>query len=630
MTKPYQIEIFDRNLNFICNTLIDTINFEYSEDGLSPESNTISIPNNVIPIPTNPNIMQSWYIRIFRNGEEYQGLIHSVTRGKVWDTITYNPLIYLFDDDVRVVTTGILNTASADDYIRDVLKANYVNNADSKQNVPHLVVTSLGNVAAAYATEYTYTESLADWKTRMELEHGLSNGKWENDGTMYYYEIWEFDHYEEPGEVVENPGETPDVPPRKEVWDWHVVWSGNYVNSTTTTFSAGGIAFDYATNSNPWTTISLLDDLLLPAAQVYFIFCDIYIDFQKKEIRCDIGLNEEGKKTIETALPSVIDAEVTIKETTKEINKAVIINTQNMSTSSDGSKTIYYLHSDGKFDTNGNSDRLLPVHTDYETYGNVPSSADSIARSTYQSYLDVFNSYAHVNRKLSDSEYESLIRACGIIMPLLYASGKLTVNVLADESLQAFDNEGSTITVHNKPNGHYEYQVLQSVAGYRDTGYWEREGVYVYMVSHVVLKLDIVEYLTSSSTGTNTEPVDYTCYQDITNNNASDAINFFFSSSTFTQYKELLQKRLTDMYIHQLATKAFIKSKYQNLIEFTVLANDSILEPLNLKMGQVVNVIHDGKSYNSILSGRQIVAGKVKLIFGTIRLELTKYLKGRY
>lgn len=625
-TRPYEVEIFDRNLNFICNTLIDDTSFIYKEDALNPENNEITVGTGIVPMPGKPNEVQSWYIRICRQGEEYQGLIRNILRGKIKDTIQYNPLIYLFDDDVRVYTTGIINTASADDYIRDVLKANFVNNADSKQNIPHLIVTSLGNVAAAYATEYTYTESLADWKTRMELEHGLSNGKWENDGTMYYYEIWEFDHYEQ-GEVIERPGEIPDVPPPTEVWDWHVIWSGNYANSTTTTFSAGGIAFDYANDSDPWTTISLLNDLLLPAAQVYFIFCDIYIDFQKKEIRCDIGLNEGKKKTIETELPNVIDAEVTIKGTNKEINKAVIINTQNISSSSDGNKTIYYLHSNDKFDTNGKSDRLLPVHTDYETYDNVPSSAESIARSTYQSYLDVFNSYAHVNRKLSESEYESLIRACGIIMPLLYASGKLTVNVLADERLQAFDNEDSTISVRNKPNGKYEYQVLQNVAGYRDTGYWEKEGVYVYMVSHVVLKLDIVEYLTASTT--NTEPVDYTCYQDITSNNASDAINFFFSSSTYAQYKELLQRRLTDMYIHQLATKAFIKSKYQNLIEVSTLVEDNLIKPLEMEIGQIVNVIHDGKAYNSILTGRQMRGGKIKLIFGTIRLELTKILRGR-
>jgi hypothetical protein len=49
-----------------------------------------------------------------------------------------------------------------------------------------------------------------------------------------------------------------------------------------------------------------------------------------------------------------------------------------------------------------------------------------------------------------------------------------------------------------------------------------------------------------------------------------------------------------------------------------------------MQMGRIVEIIHDGVIYNSVLSGREVASGVIKLIFGTIRLELTSYLKGRY
>jgi hypothetical protein len=66
------------------------------------------------------------------------------------------------------------------------------------------------------------------------------------------------------------------------------------------------------------------------------------------------------------------------------------------------------------------------------------------------------------------------------------------------------------------------------------------------------------------------------------------------------------------------------------LIELSALATDPMINPLDMQMGRIVEIIHDGVIYNSVLSGREVASGVVKLIFGTIRLELTSYLKGRY
>ena len=55
-------------------------------------------------------------------------------------------------------------------------------------------------------------------------------------------------------------------------------------------------------------------------------------------------------------------------------------------------------------------------------------------------------------------------------------------------------------------------------------------------------------------------------------------------------------------------------------------ADDTMINPLSMEIGQIVSIIHNGVSYDSILTGKEIHGGLVKLIFGTIRLELTKIL----
>lgn len=75
------------------------------------------------------------------------------------------------------------------------------------------------------------------------------------------------------------------------------------------------------------------------------------------------------------------------------------------------------------------------------------------------------------------------------------------------------------------------------------------------------------------------------------------------------------------------AEDKFAEADFNNLIELSVLSDDDLVKPGDMRLGQEVNVIHNGKMYNSILTGKEIDSGTTKLIFGTIRLELTKSLR---
>jgi len=76
------------------------------------------------------------------------------------------------------------------------------------------------------------------------------------------------------------------------------------------------------------------------------------------------------------------------------------------------------------------------------------------------------------------------------------------------------------------------------------------------------------------------------------------------------------------------AVETFGKNKYTNLIELKIFNDDDLIQPKTLEVGQVVQVISKDSIYETILTGREI-NNTTKLIFGTVRLELTKKLKGR-
>lgn len=69
-------------------------------------------------------------------------------------------------------------------------------------------------------------------------------------------------------------------------------------------------------------------------------------------------------------------------------------------------------------------------------------------------------------------------------------------------------------------------------------------------------------------------------------------------------------------------------AEYENLIELEFEPGDGLVNPMKMRIGQEVIIIHDNVQYRTYLTARKI-SEKVTLIFGNIREELTKILKGR-
>ena len=65
---------------------------------------------------------------------------------------------------------------------------------------------------------------------------------------------------------------------------------------------------------------------------------------------------------------------------------------------------------------------------------------------------------------------------------------------------------------------------------------------------------------------------------------------------------------------------------YEQLIELTYQRNDPMIQPKTLEIGTQADILYGGKAYRSILTGYEITAGTITLIFGSVRMELTKKL----
>ena len=77
--------------------------------------------------------------------------------------------------------------------------------------------------------------------------------------------------------------------------------------------------------------------------------------------------------------------------------------------------------------------------------------------------------------------------------------------------------------------------------------------------------------------------------------------------------------------------KAFTKLTppvYDNLIEIECNHDDALIKPMLIEIGQQVTIIHQGIGYQTILTGKEIEK-TTKLIFGAVRLDLTKILRRR-
>ncbi len=531
--RPYEVEIFDKDFNLKYHALIDAKEFSYSEDALDPEKNRVTVPSSFVP--TGVNAPKGWFIRIFRPGEEYQGIISAFESGGYENTVTYSQLITLLNLEL-LVPVGDLEITTVEAYIKKLVTAEFINSNDHDQNIC-----------------------------------GLS-------------------------EVV----------------------------TTSSTF--GTLPYTDTDKDKEYVTVNILDDIVCPAFDLYSIVTRITFDAQQKKVYMTVGTNAANTKMIEADLPNVIESSFTIQKYSKQVNKADCYDTY---TSPPG-RLSFYLHNSGAWDDDSESDRILPVVNSI-----MMLDGWSVAKSIIDAQLAAQNERLielnELTRRLTEEEKRELDALAAKFMPLYVSQHQLSA-----PSVSGSDKNGVSIGVTSYATDRYFDEYAYEAVWIDDLDLNARLNVsYRSYHKHILLQAKVTASRTlySESGGAASMHVNtrsFTLGQPVTSQNIQSTLSLYKKTVNYeSEIQSIYAETVADA-MRRRAEATFAKNKYSNLIELTTLSDDAMIHPLDISIGQIVEVIHDGVVYNSLLSGREVKDGLVTLIFGTIRLELTKYLKGRY
>ena len=132
--RPYNVEIFTQDFEMVGNSNVNEVT--YKEDYLSSDENSITVFSM-------PGISKQDYIRISRGEEEYAGVITEITygtdRSKKLQTISYKPLLELFNTDV-LFDVDLQRTGTLEGFIADRIREMFIENEDGVQNIKGLSV----------------------------------------------------------------------------------------------------------------------------------------------------------------------------------------------------------------------------------------------------------------------------------------------------------------------------------------------------------------------------------------------------------------------------------------------------------------------------------------------------------
>lgn len=520
--RPYNVEIFDRHINYKYSTLVDPENFQYSEDAMDPVKNTLYIPRDFVPSELDPddeNAPRGWYVRITNGEQEYQGIITTFEVQKERCVITYSQMITLLNLEMLVLT-GSLALTTVEGYIADLITREFIDSDDDDQIIPGLT-------------------------------------------------------------------------------------------SVTTTSSTVG-TFPYTSTDDDEVIIDFLDDIVYLAFELFAIVTKVTFDPQQKTVNITVGKNAEAMKVIEADLPNVFDQSFTIQKYSREINKIDVYDID----SSPAARYDFYLHNSGSWDSDATTDRILPVvNTVLQIKGY--AIAKAIIDAQLAEELEYFESLNETKTDIPWANYTRYRAFADKICPPYCAEYPLTAPSVSGADVMSISST------------YYETD-WQDYEVYCSGAQWSLdhvEEIYKTMHGHCRLRARVTVRATASGAVVD----DYFYYsKPFSNSMARTALASYKKTAAYeAEISAVYAQAIADAMTVKVGS-TFAKNKYCNLIELSALSTDPMIEPLNMQMGRIVEIIHDGVIYNSVLSGREVASGVVKLIFGTIRLELTSYLKGRY
>lgn len=605
--KPYNVEIFDRQFNLKYSTLIGENEFTYKFDLISPVKNNLYLPLDFKPekISSEVNVPIGWYIRICRDDEEYQGVISGTEYEETRCKVEYKQLITIFDTNLVV---PINHSGSIENYIGWYLISTFVENTDTYQNIYGLKRTSL-------QVPSSYTDGI-------------------------------FDFQKETGDYA-NINLLTDV----------ILYAAKTYNIITT------VEFNFvdpASYGNFWVTINKRgNNTTLPTVETD-IGNSITVLTNISDTKDKINRADIQDTFLSTTYRYYLHPDRTYNTTNS--NRIVPVKDEDDFFSSESAAETWV--------SNYFAQRTAAINATYDEY---LLKLDRLYSNTWYSHYDsdAFMTFANylesICPKIHSTTQFKVTYPANSTYPSWQVKDGSYWYAISDNHWSDWDNGGGTYTVteevygeHNIPDtcnttytycGKWDDLRIQSVCYTKYTGKyfntnnsvgnfnsddWPDGGT---METPIIYKGSFyLRYDGSSIEGSVTVevPAKQSEFETFINNDKQAAL----TAETAWQeanHDRLVQEKAPEVSASEAAKRAgniFGKNTYSNLIELTVAKDDPLIKPFSMiepiedfpAVGKAMNIIHNGKSYNSVLTGMEIGAGKAKLIFGTVRLDLTKIL----
>ena len=668
--KPYNVEIFDRHFAYRASLLMDSAEFHYNYDSFANEKNSFSVKKGMITVREfaesgsegDGSIACSDYIRFTTDNKEYAGTIIEIEENGDSYTITHSPIYKLLDHEVLVATDDI-KTTTIEAYIKQLLEDEFVNSEDEFQIIDGLTVTTSGAtkgtfdfndssdiyavinlltdlIYPAFREYLIYTDLSIDFSTKSVdvsiREIDLNEIIVESD----------LPNIIDKSALIRKTSDEKNKMTLYDTADYSLTAYNYYLHPSDYSFNQIN---DREDRFYPVVNAVYQFDSDAITEEEYFFIANQNARTLSKYAEIDRVLTPNEHELLDEAASQLIpfvrksktddEWEEYSRAAAIEYVQYIIRNGLNWDgTGTAGGGTFVYESWEDMVEGAQNShavainERAITIQSvDYYIEDSKPSTP------TESDYIDLPSEGQHISQYAPNGE---------IIWRTHFPDGTVDRNgykyfptgykyfpssFVRDKEIQI-----KSITGMAQPRYFNAWVQASSVETvYSDPDNWAGggkkfcQGTLVDKSSHIYMRFH------------------YTCAIGVTDGDPYEpdigTMSFFYNvpvdksylSSVFEQYRQTEEfKREYAEYkaanfasiLDGYAKRLFKTSKYKNLIELTVKADDPMINPLTMPIGQVVNIIHEGVSYNSILTGREVKGGLVKLIFGTIRLELTKIL----
>lgn len=610
--KPYEIEIFDRQFNFKFNALIDEADFSYKFDAISPEKNSIAISKDFKPsqLSTDVNAPKGWLIRILSDNKEYQGVISGFEKGEKNNTIEYLQPVEIFNITIPMNPKDGVNVVM-ETFIKNILTANFVNSMDSYQNIANLQIPT-PTTSTTGTFQFATSESDRENVNIVDdiLVYALSNGVATNVSFNFSSKT-----------VTAN-----------------IVKSSNAITIESHLPNIIDKSFIIRKATKEVNRADIFDTYLETEYQYY-----LHTDYTHDRV------NNNRLLPIYNSVSSFNGYEIA----QAIIDQTILDNIQSASTVIFYNGNVPYalypelnainLGNDLLQKENWFEDRLeefaegddttppymyLKFNVEYE---DAKSGAEYNYRGINPGDLDYtpWRYYYEKSRGAYQHEGQVFDYTC------TFSNFRLASK---DYHLADYIDEHGTVS-----NAHYSYGRVVRLAESIDQGTGWRTTIQDLLdnFSHIIIQENYIYNVHTNIKWYNPGETmiideyneDFTttlmCMIPITYDDVVWGLSAYAGSSEYVEDIIALTPSASQAQAALLAQAAFASNKYTNLIEITTKTGDTMINPLSLNIGQAANLIQDDVSYNSILTGYEIKSELIKLIFGTIRLDLTKLLRER-